>query len=740
MATVLYEKAGNDPFSPSIQANNIIVDNDVNGDNGIIVNFTISSKQDALDNWVKDIDYLQYMIIGFYVLNSTSQVDELKEILQTYNPEGIQKFEQDYDGLIKVVKIPLRDIVDISETTENNSTFTTEYSKTFESLSDDITLMVIPNIDFDSYFSDYGLDSELVSSLIESFYNYEYYQYNILQNNDTLQDNTNSKILNDVRQISELKNNLFSLLPLSLDIAPFEVDNVNYFSDVFSSFNYETKIIKNYFFFNIANFIKENSALKKVFKNFTKEQIDSTLINNKSIFFEIIKTNKYDDEDTKSICSFNCSLSKVFQVLGSTVAIVNSVSTQDLICISFIDDFVGIKKSSFYYTINVSFFDPFIKLCYDVSNIPSTGFYFNVLNNLTILESYVYDPRNSNSTTTRFEPLTFEFAPTLQKNDMIFYFFGIYNLFVNKEVTQERIDKISKALEFNSANIITYNDFFSFINKCMTQFENYFVSYFLTQNSYSIKSSIKKIDVKDFYFSKDSADYKMIKFYNENNKNQIATYDITSGTLDTTNPVTYKIINSVLTLVNDQNSYSPDVSYIDNLIEAEGTTIELYDNFIKNKKLNSTVELFAQACSTNSAFEKPSSRAIDILNANQQYSFSYEKTVSNSIRNKVTNAQKSADNTEYETIMKFYLYFLNDMNNEFLTPKITTLIYDSKNKQWTNINSINLRRNIGKSYLAKTIYNIEKQKDIFSYNKIIPLINEEYFILQISATPTVGLV
>lgn len=740
MATVLYEKVGNDPFAPSIKANNIILDNSINDKNGIIVNFTMSSKQDTLDNWVKDIDYLQYMMITFYVLNSTSQVEELKGILKTYSPDNLQAFETNYDGLIKILKIPLRDIVDINSITESNSTFTVDYMNTISDLSDDIILVVLPSIDFNSYFSDYALDSEIVSSLIESFYNYEYYQYNILENNVTLQDNTNPKILNDVRQINELKNNLFSLLPSTLEIMPFEVDNVNYFSDVFSSFDYKTKTIKNFFFFNIANFIKDNSALKKVFKNFTKKEIDSTLLSNKSIFFEINRTNKYDEDDVKSVCSFNCSLTQILQVFGSNVSIENSLSTQDLLCISFMDDFKNIKKSSFYYTINVSFFDPFIKLCYDTSTVPSTGFYFNVLNDLSILESYVYDPRNSNSTTTRFEPLTLEFAPTLQKNDLIFYFFGIYNLFVKKEVTQEKINKISKALEFANSNIITYNDFFYFVNQCMIQFEKYFTSYFLSKNTYSIKTNAKKINIKDFYFSKDSANYKNVKYYNEYNNNKLASYDLTREKLDTTNPITYKIINSVLTLKNEQQSYSSVISYIDNLLEADGTTIQLLDDFIKNKKLNSTVELFSSACSSNSSFDKPSPRQIDVLDATQQYSHSLNKTNANSINSKSINAQKSVDKTEYDTILKFYLYFLNDMNNEFLIPKIMTLLYNPKEKQWININSVNLRKNVGKSYLAKTIYSLEKEKDIFSYNKIEPVISEEYFILRVPETSTVGLV
>lgn len=722
--TLFTGSVGGDPFSPSIKANSIILDNSVeteaigavgSGDttlkktNGIFIDFTISSKQNNLDGWIQDVDYLKYMTISFYVLNSNSQLKALENALSAYNINILQNFNN--SDSVKLTKVPLIDIVELDETTEKNYTFTTQYTKTFKELSsdEDIILVVLPAIDFRSYFSDNGIDEKVAISLIKSFYKYEYHVYNILINNKTINDSDSRKILSDVRQINELKINLLSLLPPAKDIPSYQVDKVDYVSDVFSSFDYSNKTINNYFFFNVINFINDNCALKKKIKDLSSEEINNTLINNNSIFVEIFRE---DEQQLISICSFNCGTTQINN--SSIASTINSFNNNDLLCILFTDIFPNSNKCSFKYKIDISYVDPFINGYYNTNNDSSTGIYFNILSNQTEVQSYVDDPRNSDSKTNKFVKVEGSNAPTVQKNQMVSEFFAIYNLFSQKQLSNDKVNNIAATLDFQKSNVVMYNDFFNFMNIYMPQFEDYFTSYAMVKTSYSKNSTSKKLDIKDFYFSKNASDYTKINFYNEyDTSNKVLSYDLTTGSIDMNNPISYKIINSVLNLTNDQSSYSSTTSYIDNLLNFEGTTIEYSTDKKSNKR---TISLFSDSNSTNPTLQKPSNVKVD---AKEQVNLASFGELINDI---------IATTSDFARL-KFLLYFLDDISKDSLVPNISTNVYDTKTKQWKDINSV-VSKLTNTTYLAKTIYN--KENNIFSKNNIIPPINEEYFILQIS--------
>lgn len=725
-----YIKTGNDPFSPRVTINTVLLDNTIDAEivgplgsettttkkitNSITANFTISSKQNSLDYWISDVDYLSYVKVMFFLLEKTSDVSNLINAAQQ-GMAYLNLYIMTHDTKYKVLS--LSEIVDLSEVSLQDYTFSTEQLIVFSDIDEekDIILVAMPYIDFSSYFSENGLDDEIGQSLVNTFYNIETYQYNILINKNIIDDKISRVVLTDVRELKKFKSEILSLLPPPTKIPTIE-DKVSYFSDIFTSFDYNKNTIKNYFFFNIRNFIEDNCGIKKIFNNLSIDELETTLIKNKSIFFEIFR-----NDEEQSVCSFSCSLQKVKG--NKNVSMMNKLNNSDLVCLSFLDAFPSTKKASFFYKIKVSFSDPFVKKYYDRSTNPYSGLYFSVVNDLSIIQTYVEDPRNTNSSTTKFvSPTT---APIINKNNLIINFFKIYNLFVpaKKEITKEKIQLISTALDFNKSTILVYNDFISYVTQTLSQIEQFFISYGNSVTSFSKNSKILNFKINDYYFARENTNesgYETIKFYNEINNNTIKRYDLLSSSLDQTNEITYKIINSVLNLSDEQYSYLPNNECISSLLELEGTIIYKNDEKTKIKSSNQAIDIFGSSNSYNQTIGRVDVSEID---TKKQYSLSKQQTDNSQLKNIIINFK--------DAIMKFQLYFLDEMRSEFLIPKVTTVVYNIKTKEWINLNSIN-KRKTSSTYLAKTIYKVENnKKSIYSYNSVIPPINEEYFMLEI---------
>jgi hypothetical protein len=214
-----YIKQGNDAFSPLIKTNSIILDNAVsttpsaitgssttNRTNGISVNYTISSKQNALDYWISDVDYLQYTKIRFYVANSKQQATKLIAAIQAGLIQlGI--FQYSENPLYKDVN--LIDIVDTQQITQQEYSFEVEQTIAFNELDakEDIILIILPYVDLFSYFKENGFDPIESYRLVENFLKFETHQYNVLINNKTINDSNSKEILSDVREIKELNFN-----------------------------------------------------------------------------------------------------------------------------------------------------------------------------------------------------------------------------------------------------------------------------------------------------------------------------------------------------------------------------------------------------------------------------------------------------------------------------------------------------------------------------------------------------
>lgn len=724
-----YIKQGNDAFSPLIKTNSIILDNAVsttpstitgssttNRTNGISVNYTISSKQNTLDYWISDVDYLQYTKIRFYVANSKQQATKLIAAIQAGLIQlGI--FQYSENPLYK--DINLIDIVDTQQITQQEYSFEVEQTITFNELDvkEDIILIILPYVDLFTYFKENGFDPVESYRLVENFLKLETHQYNVLVNNKTINDSNSKEILSDVREIKELNFNLLSMLPPpTQEISLFD-NQTSYLSETFNSLVYSKKTINNYFFFNFKKFIEQNCAIKKLFKGISHNKINDILIKNNSIFFEI-----YKNEEEEKICAFSCGTTEVNDGgIGKTTTI-NELNTPETIFISFKDDFPKSKNTSFYYKIKVSFIDPFIKNYYDTSYNQGSGRYFDILNNLKIVQDYIENPNNSNSKTLKFQT-QISSPPIAVKNQLIKDFFDLYNLFGNKEISEEKIQKISSALDFKVATITTYNDFISFVNISMTQIEQYFISYNQTKTTFIKNDKKVNFKLKDFFFTRDIKTSNLIKYYNEYSKNNsIDQYDLQmeDSTIDSTNNVSYKIINSVLNCMNDQYTYDTNYEQLSNLVEMKGTTIEAVTDITNIL----TKELFASSNTTNSVIQKATSTN---KSTKKQLSQSTEDRKSSLISN-ILNKISDTNSTLTDSLLKFQIYFLNDMEKEFLVPQISTVFYDVKTKQWQNLSLSNTKGN--KSYLAKTIYSVGT--NIFSTNKLVPVIEEEYFILIIT--------
>lgn len=722
------EKIGNDLFGVVVTANSIVLDNSSaevpigpfgGGDttiaytNGIIANFSISSKQNTMDNWISDPEYLNYTKINFILIPTKEKLDDLFERINNKDYLSLS-FSQILTRVnlidllsttAQIKTVSLNELVNIEDLSNSDYKFDTEYTVTFSNLDqqNDIILLAIPYIDFSSYFSDNQIDDTTSIEVLELIYKVETYQYNILIKNKTISDDDSELIFNDVRELASLTSDTFSSLPVLLtpQVANNQI-NSKYLSDVFSSFDYENEKINNYVFFNIQKFLIDNSAIPKIFDFTSKEKIDDFLNLYRSLNFYVYRSDKTECVSSGSVR------------YGTSVDL-GDLTTDKTVCLVFQDDMPSVSHTSFNYTIKLDYVEPFVKEYYNVVNNVGSGSYFKTLNYLSEIKSYVDDPRNSDVITGKF--IFNRNAPVLTKNNLVSNFFEIYNAFSSKVVSDEQVSKISKSLNFQKATLSYYNDFLYFVERCMLQFEAFFSSFSGARKVYEKQSSSINFKKYDFYFSKDT-DNENINYFNEINAslNTIKKYDILTNELDRTNTVSYKLINTVINLNNNQISYSQDYSLLSNLLESSGVTID--------KSLSSTSReksLFSKSSIVNNVLTKPATSVIDAKKQKSKSTFDLESTSIDNIVNKVT----VTDTFDYDTLLKFQLYFLSDINSNYLIPKLKILLFTLDRFEWARLEDTKLP--IKYAYLAKTIVD-ENEANIFTDNNLIPPINNEYFI------------
>lgn len=733
-----YDKIGNDLFAPNISVTSILLDDgqtlettsatdqSIITTNGINVDTIIQSKQNNIDNWVTDIEYLQYTTINFIVFQDKNKAEifdsQIKHKKYTLDPIG--KIATDA-GASKINSINISDIVDLEQYSTSEPVFESYYSYAFSDLDPkkDIILYIVPSINFSSFFEDNGLDatkSETIN-LIKQIYSVETHKFNILINNKTIDDQVSEQILSDVRQVKNLKNNLLSLLSTIKIDDTITNEKPSYISNIFANFDYENEIVRSYFFFDIKNFIKDNTVFDRVFDTKTSDEINQILKTNNSIFFTV--TNKIEDLE-EVVCTFTTTYQSI--IGSNNASIIDSLTNDNFVCYSFSDLFPATVKQKFNYSINVRFIDPFLKSYYEPST--SSGKYFTVLQQIQDIENFVNDPNNTDARTGKFTKIySLDKLKGFMKD-----FFELINLFSEKLIDPATINKIVSALDTRKVSYLVYNDFILFAKKGLTQLEGIFTSAGQHNTQYNKDSETIQFVKNDFYFQLNDYDRTSklpklslttqemqseisTKYYTDSDKKR---YNLKSSVVDSTNVVSYKIANSVFCLKQPEVTYSSEYSFLSDVLSLEGTTIEK-TNLISKKQ--DTKSIFDKTSISNDVVQKP---ALQIGNSSKEmkpYLNSVQSTKIGTLIDKI-NTSKQIDT---ETMLQFQMLYLNQMSDSFLIPQIKIEVYDHISKQWKSFSTANGATN---TYLARTTY--IQNNNIFSNNKVVPPITNKYFIVE----------
>jgi hypothetical protein len=737
-----YEKIGNDLFAPKIDVSSILLDNGETTDvpsgvnletvpvNGIYIDTKISSKQNNIDNWITDTEYLQYTKINFIVFGDKQDANLFDTSIKAkqYISSSIEQLAIKANA-IETKTINIADVVELENYSESNPNFEAYYSHAFSNLSPnkDIILYVVPSINFPSFFEDSGLDASVTetSDLIKQIYSVETHKFNILINNKTIEDPISEQILSDIRQIKQLKTNLLSLLPI------VKIDNnqtnvkPSYISDVFTTFDYDNELVRSYFFFDMKNFIKDNTVFDRLFQTKTTDEISQILFEKNSVVFTITK-NISDLEQNTAI--FVASYDSI--IGSSNVTIVDALTNDKFVCFSFVENFPNTTRQKFSYTIKVNFSDPFLQDYY--VPLSERGKYFTVTGKLQEIENFINDPYNTNAKTGKFVVnYSLDKLTSFMKE-----FFELVNLFSEKVVDFSTIKKIVSALDTRKVSFTVYNDFILFAKTALMQIENLFISAGQTKFEYSKNTDIISFAKNGFYFKvNDFSDINFpsisvpklsintqelqseisVKYYTDSEKKQ---YSLQSSAVDSTNLVSYKITNGVFCLKETEVVYSSQYSFLTDTLNLEGTTISK-TNLLSNKQ--DIKPLFDKTSISNSTAQQP---ALAIPNSSKEmklYSDDIKNTKIGTIINKISTTKQ----LDTETTLQFQMIYLNQMNDSFLVPQVKIEIYNPFLKQWTSFNSTG---NITTTtYLARTIY-IENN-NIFSTNKLAPPLTNKYFIV-----------
>lgn len=728
-----YEKIGNNLFAPKIEVTNILLDNTfissstgTQETNGIVIDLSVSSKENSFDQFITDVEYLQYSAIVFAVFQDDTQLNNFISNVSS-SLSGNKTFENTIVELASNTEdvlqqfVVLNSFVNTADITERDQNYTAKYTTTFSNLNtDNITLCVIPYVSFNQYFDDNGIDAEAARNIFNNSIlskTFEVHRFNILKNKRTINDQVSINLLNDVRQINELKRNTLTNFPEIQFPVGIEKGKNSYISEIFTSFDYQNEKVKNYFFADINAFLSENVAL---YKTINATNINDILYNNNCAVFTI---KRIEPNRETLVCSFNASFQNI-RTNNINVQFINDLSNSRSICILFEDDLSLLRETNFYYHITIDCLDAYavVKDYYNVSNSTNSGSYFDLLTEKTNVETIANNPDISDENGKFYKNQAILGNFYLSTSNFVNNFFEIYNLFIDTTqnnvmtINQNKINSIINTLV--KSDVIVYNTFLAYVTNCLYQIGNYFESIGNSTNSCSKTSNIINTNNIPFYFKRSDDNSKIQYFCEYETNNSRTQYDLTLE-LDSTNEVSYKILNSVLNLTNKQVTYSSEYSLIDSYLEQNGTIVVKTSSATKTKpKASSTNSI--NRTSINSIFQVDSQSTT--LDVKRQLEASSEQQDSNKISN-IIGLIDATNQLDFFNMYKFQLAYLDDMSSKFLIPEANIMIYENKTKQWKKETEVT---GYNRYYLAKTVYN--KTNNIFNSSKIQPVINEEYFL------------
>jgi hypothetical protein len=758
-----FERLGiQDPFTPSVAVRSILLsniyeqnivpgstNNSVITSNNITVNFNLTNRKYNLLPILKNPDIANYTDINFIAFQNQKQFDSFMDLVnrKLYTSYTIPELASLVNNNIVTKTVKLTEIPSTKLASElqqidlnNNSRVSNffEYSTVLDNLdpNQDIILAIISTIDFKSYFRNNKITTSFfLENSIKEIYNLEILKYNILIKNEVIEQQ--NSIVTDLRQINEL-NNVYSnfLTDISSNISTSNIEQKpSYISDIFTSYDYQNNIIRNYFFFDIKKFLINNCTFSNLYNAHTIEQIENVLNQNNCIYFNI---NKNLLNSQQQVCSFNTSYQGVRSGKYINASLISELTTNDTICISFYEPMPKSIKQTFNYVINVSYNEQFLKQYYNPSNSGNTGIYFNAIKYVEDIRKYVTSTANI-AKSGRFTNL--QKAPFNSLNLLIDNLFLLYNLFSSRPISNSTKNKIRNSLNFQTSTKLAFDQFLKFADNMLAKMNSLFLSYKAKNTKYIKTGNNNSFANKSFYFLADTfskslnnpkattdiIQNKTFKYFAERKKETNTLFTIKPTEINEANPITYKIINSSLNLKNQQISYSPDISNISMIAEGMSMTVKkvALNELSSEDQLVQTSKLFSQSSVDKIAsLQTPATYPTD---SDKETASLIAKDKNANINNKIKSIAISNQVDGLDNII-FNFTYRNSMNSAFLVPQYIIQIYDFKKRAWTEVptNSTNTKTN---SYLARTIY--KESNNIYNRNNVVPPIGNQYFVIDI---------
>ena len=754
---MFYNKLGNNAFTPSIVMESILLDNSIvvegtsstTSNNDIEIDLKIESKQNYIDSFLEDSEYLEFTKITFIVLNDNENALRYANAILTtsYNPNMVTGFSSAQKTTIS--------ILDYVEQNQVNGNYAGLYEEIFSNIdkkNGDITLLIIPWVDFSEFAAKNNISEENVKNAIKNVYKNEVHIYTILNNNIVPKNN----IVNDVRDLQEFKNNLFTLLP-NINSATYDLLNTNsskkkYFSDLYDSVDYANKRIKLYTTFNVKDFINNFASLQKSYSSYTDEQLNE-ILRTEPISISINKTYSTSDEVT-SVGSISLSLKEV-RSSDVNAEMMSIVDFGDNMLLSFEDE-LPTSTTNINYTFQILFTDPVLKKFY-INDDTDSDLYSKVVSNFSKLQSLVNidNPSISDSKTGKFTTTFINQYQQSQFNIASFVndYIALLNLFIQKDIGTEQVAKIVKLLDIKQSTIFVFIDLYYYITSTLFEMENLFsqiknssVSYNKNFDAIKVEPNKASFDVSSLSDALASVTQAATPAQQSQGQTKKVPLDILSYSGDiynisfqkTQDTKTQKslIKNSVVTTLNNEIQFSTNFDFSNyfndskGLVKKDSTT----EHEVKQKNGKNVVSKKTKTSPQsliNNSFGNSTNVVLNIpLNTTRFGTAIQTKVLKDSspvetIKEKIQKSQSEAAKDEFLSAISTTIEEANIVQPEIV---VEYLSFKNNNYIWQTLPN----NTSEKEYFIRKVYS--KTDDLYSKNNIEPIISNKYEILNTRAT------
>lgn len=751
---MFYNKLGNNAFTPSIVMESILLDNSIvvegtsstTSNNDIEIDLKIQSKQNYIDSFLEDSEYLEFTKITFIVLNDNENALRYANAIlaASYNPTTLLEISSAQKTTIS--------ILDYVEQNQVNGNYAGLYEGIFSNIdktNGDITLLIIPWVDFSEFAAKNNISEENVKNAIKNVYKNEVHIYTILNNNTVPKNN----IVNDVRDLQEFKNNLFTLLP-NINSATYDLLNTNsskkkYFSDLYDSVDYANKRIKLYTTFNVKDFINNFASLQKSYSSYTDEQLNQ-ILRTEPISISINKTYSTSDEVT-SVGSISLSLKEV-RSSDVNAEMLSIADFGDNMLLSFEDE-MPTSATNINYTFQILFTDPVLKKFY-INNDTDSDLYSKVVSNFSKLQSLVNvdNPSISDSKTGKFTTTFINQYQQSQFNIASFVnnYVALLNLFIQKDIGTEQVAKIVKLLDIKQSTIFVFIDLYYYITSTLFEMENLFsqiknssVSYNKNFDAIKVEPNKASFDVSSLSDALASVTQAATPAQQSQGQTKKVPLDILSYSGDiynisfqkTQDTKTQKslIKNSVVTTLNNEIQFSTNFDFSnyfnDNkgLVKKDSTTE--YEVKQKNgKNVVSKKTKTSPQSLINNSFGNSTNVVLNIPLSTTRFGTAIQTKVLKdsspveTIKEKIQKSQSEAAKDEFLSAISTTIEEANIVQPEIV---VEYLSFKNNNYIWQT-----LPNNLSpKQYFVRKVYSTTD--DLYSKNNIEPIISNKYEILNI---------